>query len=119
MDGLIFLYLAIYPFGKLTGALPDLVIGIIAAIALMTAGAKKVNNFIVICFFSLFFSLSFFKLPQIFTGVIYFMRLFGYVIFSQIVYKRIEAAFKKLLLLETASCPVPYAIVVGKLILCH
>src|ERR1700730_14360464 len=88
MDGLIFLYLAIYPFGKLTGALPDLIIGIIAAIALMTAGAKKVNNFIVICFFSLFFSLSFFKLPQIFTGVIYFMRLFGYVIFSQIVYKR-------------------------------
>lgn len=87
MVGLIFAYISLFPFGKLTLFLPDLIVGFLS-ILLLRKGVKKINNFILICLFSLIFSLSIFNISQIFVGFLYFLRFVSYVLFSQIVYQK-------------------------------
>ncbi len=82
MAGLIFLYLAIFPFGKLLGYLPDT---IILLLLIFNFKNIRLNIFVWICILSLIFSLSFFKLPEIFVGLLYLVRLISYVNLSQVV----------------------------------
>ncbi len=92
MDGLIFIYFIIFPFGKLLGTIPDLLIILIVIFSLRSKiiqnGQKQVNALVTIFIFSLFFSLSFFNLPQIFTGFLYLVRLISYIFFSQIILQK-------------------------------
>ena len=90
MDGLIFLYLAIFPFGKLSGNLTDIAVMLICIFWILSFRPKWRNpsGFLVIYIFSLFFSLSFFKLSEVFIGLLYLIRLISYVILSQIIFKR-------------------------------
>lgn len=88
MDVLIFIYLSIFPIGKLFGNLTDILVIIICLLAIIKKVKFKPNNFILICGFSLLFSLTFFKFTQIFTGILYFLRLVFYFMFSQIVFEK-------------------------------
>ncbi len=88
MDFLIYFYLAIFPFGKTLGNLSDVIIIFICLWAFVKGYKFKTNNFILICVFSLLFSLSFFKLPQILVGIMYLVRLISYVFFAQILKAR-------------------------------
>lgn len=85
VNGLIFIYLAIFPFGKLLGNTTDVVVLLISAIVIFKNKKIRLDNFVVICIFSILFSLSFFNFPDIFLGIIYLVRLISYVIFSRIV----------------------------------
>ncbi len=99
MDGLIFLYLISFPFGQIIKPLPDILIGIICIYAIIRGYKFRTGNFLVVCIFSLLFSLTFFKVPQIFTGILYLIRLAGYIIFSQITYKQFAGEKKKIKLI--------------------
>lgn len=90
MDGLIFIFLALFPFGKLLGPTIDLIVIAICALALLTGIKFKPNNLIIILAFSLIFSLSFFNLPQIFLGAVYLVRLISYIFFAKIIFARYE-----------------------------
>ncbi len=87
MAGLIIFYLILFPFGKLTSVLPDLLVIIICL-----WGAKKyklkINNFLFVGLFSLLFSLTLFKLPEILIGVLYFLRFASYLLFSGVIYQK-------------------------------
>jgi hypothetical protein len=96
VDGLILIYLAIFPFGKLTGIIPDLLVLVICLITLIKYHKFKLNNFIIICLFSLVYSLSFFKISQLAIGVLYLVRLISYIFLSQIVYKQFGNNKKKI-----------------------
>ncbi len=87
MDGLIFLYLILFPFGKLTWYLPDILVAIIAIFSLSTI-KLRLNKFVLICALSLVFSLSFFRLSQILTGILYLARFISYTILARIVQER-------------------------------
>ena len=73
----------------------DLVIVLICLISLFRGYKFKVSNLFIICVFSLLFSLSFFKLPGIFIGTLYLIRLVTYFVFSQIVYRQFGTKEKK------------------------
>jgi O-antigen ligase len=95
MDILIFIYLSIFPMGKLLGNASDILIMAICLLAIIKKVKFRLNNFILICGFSLLFSLSFFKFTQIFTGILYFLRLISYFMFSQIVFDKFGKTQKK------------------------
>src|SRR5689334_21386025 len=88
MAFLIFLYLAIFPFGRLLGNVSDVIVLIICIFSFLLGYRFKINNFVLICLFSLIFSISFFKVPELFTGLLYLIRFISYVIFSQVVYQK-------------------------------
>lgn len=94
MDRLIFFYLVLFPFGKLTGILPDLVIFIIFIVSYKD---YKANKFLLIAIFSLVFSLSFFNFSQIFVGALYLFRLIIYFSLINIVYKDKKIIFNSLI----------------------
>lgn len=100
MDKLIFLYLIAFPFGKLLGPLPDLVVFAIFIFSIRK-NWKNVNNFIVVCLFSLLFSLSFFNLGQIWTGIFYLVRLISYFSLSKIISIKFKTPKRKRLLLNS------------------
>ncbi|HWA51918.1 MAG TPA: O-antigen ligase family protein [Patescibacteria group bacterium] len=85
MDLLIFIYLILFPFGKLLGQTQDLLVLIISVFGFIKHRNYRINNFVLICIFSLIFSLSFFNLPQILNGLFYLIRLISYFYLSQIV----------------------------------
>lgn len=92
MDFLIFLYLILFPFGKLLGILPDIIILVICALSFLSLNFRTKKsawiNFIAVCVFSLFFSLIFFNPPQILTGALYLVRFVSYIIFSKIIWDK-------------------------------
>ncbi len=96
VDFLIFLYFAIFPLGQLLKFglfnLSDLVVGL-ACVIFLLSGKKSFKPvfwyfgaFLVICFFSLIFSLSFFPASQVFTGLLYLVRFAFYILLGQIVW---------------------------------
>ncbi|HSX48706.1 MAG TPA: O-antigen ligase family protein [Candidatus Saccharimonadales bacterium] len=95
MDGLIFLYFAIFPFGKLLGVIPDLVILIITTFFLLEKRKIKKNGLFVVFVFSLLFSLSFFKVSQIVVGFSYLVRFIGYFIFIDVIHERFGVKNKR------------------------
>lgn len=99
MEGLIFLYLAIFPFGKLVGNISDAIVLFLSVIFIFKIRKLKIDNFIVVCLFSILFSLSFFNLPDIFTGILYLVRFISYVILSRIVYQQFAKEKKKKILI--------------------
>lgn len=80
MDKLIFLYLILFPFGKLTGIIPDLVI---ITLIILNRKKLKLNSLILVLIFSLTFSLSFFKLPDLIIGFLYLIRFISYLLLIQ------------------------------------
>lgn len=95
MDQLIFTYLSIFPFGKLLGILPDVIILFICFFGILRGYKFAVNNYLLVILFSLFFSLSFFKLPELVTGILYFVRLTSYIFFCQVIYVRFGKTKRK------------------------
>ncbi len=95
VNGLIIIYLILFPFGKLLGIIPDVIIFLIF---LLNFKNIKPNYFIFACVFSLFFSLSFFKLPQIFVGILYLVRLVAYFSLTQIKFKNKKFIFNSLII---------------------
>ncbi len=85
MDRLIFLYLSIFPLGKLTGVLPDLLILLICVLFVFKNKKLQISNMVLIFMYSLLFSLSFFNLSEIITGSLYLLRFTGYILFSQVI----------------------------------
>src|SRR5260221_14168963 len=96
MDGLIFLYISIFPFGKLLGRLPDL---IILLLLILNIRKIKFSNFISICSFSLIFSLCLFQPREIFTGILYLIRFVSYIVLSQVVLERFGRTTNKRILI--------------------
>src|SRR5260221_45768 len=96
MDGLIFIYLVLFPFGKLSGVIPDVMIGIIVIVGMLSHRDKlRLSKFVVICIFSLLFSLSFFKLSALATGILYLLRLIAYILFSKVIFQQFGHKKKK------------------------
>src|SRR5260221_8499217 len=95
MDVLIFFYISIFPFGKLLGNISDLIVILISLYAFWSCRRFKVNKFILVCIFSLIFSLSFFKFTQLFTGILYLIRFVSYVFFAKVVYERFGRTEKR------------------------
>lgn len=88
MDGLIFLYFTIFPFGKLLGVIPDLVVLLISILFILGKRKFRLNSLLVVFIFSLLFSLSFFKISQIVVGFSYLIRFIGYFIFIDVIHER-------------------------------
>src|SRR5262245_14863318 len=95
MNFLLFLYLVLFPFGKLTGILPDL---IIFSIFLLNFKKFKLNQFLIVAIFSLIFSLTFFKITDIFIGGFYLLRLIAYFSLANFIYKDKKVIFNSLIL---------------------
>ncbi|CAN5284790.1 hypothetical protein BH10PAT1_BH10PAT1_6750 [soil metagenome] len=88
MDQLIFLYLSIFPAGKILGNLSDFIIIFISIIFIFENKKFKLNNFSIVCIFSLIFSLIFFKITELNIGILYLIRFLSYLIFSEVIYER-------------------------------
>lgn len=88
MDGLIFLYFAIFPFGKLLGVIPDLVVLLVSILFVLEKRKFQKNSLFVVFIFSLLFSLSFFGVSQIVVGFSYLVRFIGYFIFIDVIAER-------------------------------
>ena len=95
MDGLIFLYFTIFPFGKLLGVIPDLVVLLVSIFFILEKRKVKLNGFLVVFIFSLLFSLSFFKVSQIVLGFSYLVRFIGYFIFIDVIHERFGVKNKR------------------------
>lgn len=100
MDGLIFIYLISFPFGKLIGIVPDLIVFLIFLFSLKS-NWKKTNTFLVVCIFSLVLSLIFFNLGQIWTGVFYLLRLMSYFALATIAKEKFVTVKRKDLLVNS------------------
>jgi len=96
MDGLIFTYLSIFPFGKLLGALPDIIILLICFADFIKRKKITINYFLIVCVFSIFYSLSIFSISEELKGIMYLIRLISYFYFSYII--ALNFKNKKLLL---------------------
>ena len=92
MEGLIAFYLILFPLGKLTWFLPDI---IVLTIALFNLRKTFINYFIIVCVFSLVFSLSIFKINDILTGFLYLIRFMSYAILSKVIYVKFGQSQKK------------------------
>lgn len=105
MTKLIFLYLALFPFGQLLKYrifnLTDIVVGIICFVFIFYQKRKLIpipnyfKNFFAVAFFSLIFSTIFFPLNSILNGSLYALRFLSYVIFSQVIWMRFGRNEKK------------------------
>src|SRR5258708_37344151 len=101
VNGLIILYLILFPFGKLLGVIPDVIIFLFFLLNLIRRRnfiPKGQASLIIACAFSLLFSLSFFKLPQIFVGILYLVRLVAYFSLTQIKFKNKKFIFNSLII---------------------
>lgn len=102
---LIFLFFIVFPFGQLFKFGPinfiDVIVFLIVLFSFRKLDFKKIifGNFIVVCVFSLFFSVSFFTLPSISTGVLYLVRFIIYLFFMNLIGQRYKD--KKKLFIES------------------
>lgn len=91
---ILFIFLALFPFGQLlkTTVHPiDLVAGLAFLYTIIFSVKKPrffsvLGNFLIACFFSLLFSLSFFHTWQLVVGILYLIRLTFYIYFILFVY---------------------------------
>ena len=108
LDRLLFLYLILFPLGQVFHDfyLADIVVAVIGAYTLITQKEVfepkgKFLTLLMIGFFSLLFSLSFFSLPEIFLGAAYFTRLVAYVLLFFFVKARYKSEKDKDILVKS------------------